>query len=132
MRLLLDTHVWLWSLADPSKLGKRVTTALARSENELWLSPISVWEVLVLAERGRVKLDAEPRKWVAEALSRTPAQEALLSFEVALRSREILPMHTDPADRFLVATALIYDLTLVTADDAMIKARACPILALRP
>lgn len=75
-----------------------------------------------------MKLDTAPRAWVAEALAKTPAHQATLNFEVAVRSREILPAHPDPADRFLVATALIYDLTLVTADQELIKAKACPIL----
>jgi len=131
LRLLLDTHIWLWSLGEPGKLGKRVRTALTRVANELWISPISVWELLVLAERGRVKLDDEPRRWVADALARTPAQEAVLTFEVAVRSREIMLTHPDPADRFLVATALVYDLTLVTADDALIGAKVCPVLVNR-
>jgi PIN domain nuclease of toxin-antitoxin system len=92
------------------------------------VSPISVWELLVLGERGRIKLDDEPRRWVAETISRTPAQEAVLTFEVAIRSREIMGTHADPADRFLVATALVYDLTLVTADDALANAKLCPVL----
>lgn len=129
LKLLLDTHIWLWSLLNPGKLNKRVKAAFARAETELWLSPISVWELLVLAERGRVKLDDEPHRWVAEALAHTPAQEAVLTFDVAVRSREILLAHTDPADRFLVATALVYGLTLVTADDALIEAKLCPVLA---
>ena len=129
MKLLRDTQVWLWSLLDPTRLNRRVRTALKRADNELWLSPISVWELLVLSERGRVKLDSAPRAWVAEALAKTPAQQAMLNFEVAVRSREILPEHAYPADRFLVATALIYDLTLVTADQALIKSKPCPILA---
>ena len=78
-----------------------------------------------------MKLDAEPQTWVAEALSKTPVQEATLNFEVAVRSREILPSHRDPADRFLVATALVYDLTLVTADELLLKAKACAVLANR-
>jgi PIN domain nuclease of toxin-antitoxin system len=129
VKLLLDTHVWLWSLLDPAKLSRRVRGAVRRAENELWLSPISVWELIVLSERGRVRLDSAPRAWVTEALGKTPAQEATLNFEVALRSREILPAHPDPADRFLVATALVYDLTLVTADERLVRAKACPILA---
>jgi PIN domain nuclease of toxin-antitoxin system len=128
VRLLLDTHIWLWSLSDPAKLGKRVRTALTGAGNELWLSPISVWELLVLAERGRIKLDEEPRRWVTEAINRTPAEEAVLTFEIAIRSREIMGAHADPADRFLVATALVYDLTLATADDALIDAKLCPVL----
>ena len=131
MKLLLDTHIWIWSLAEPGKLSKRVRAAVTRAENELWLSPISVWELFVLAERGRVKLDDEPRRWVAEALASTPAQEAVLTFEVAIRSREVMLAHPDPSDRFLVATALVYDLTLVTADDSLIEAKLCPILANR-
>lgn len=131
MKLLLDTHIWLWSLAEPGRLSKRVRAAVTRAENELWVSPISVWELLVLAERGRVKLDDEPRRWVAEALASTPAQEAILTFEVAIRSREVMLAHPDPSDRFLVATALVYDLTLVTADDSLIEAKLCPVLANR-
>ncbi|MDQ3563438.1 MAG: type II toxin-antitoxin system VapC family toxin [Pseudomonadota bacterium] len=131
MKLLLDTHIWLWSLAEPGRLSKRVTAAVTRAENELWVSPISVWELLVLAERGRVKLDDEPRRWVADALASTPAQEAILTFEVAIRSREVMLAHPDPSDRFLVATALVYDLTLVTADDSLIEAKLCPVLANR-
>lgn len=131
MRLLLDTHVWLWSLVAPQRLGKRARAALERPETECWLSPISVWELLILAERGRVKLDDEPRRWTHEALSRSTVQEASLNHEVALRSREVAVPHEDPADRFLVATALTYDLTLVTADDVLIRSRACPILASR-
>jgi PIN domain nuclease of toxin-antitoxin system len=128
VRLLLDTHVWLWSLAAPEKLGRRVRTALGRARADLWLSPISVWEVLVLAERGRIGLGASPQEWVALALRRTPASEAPLNHEVAIRSREILPDHPDPTARFLIATALVDDLTLVTADDALLRKRPCTVL----
>lgn len=129
MRLLLDTHVWLWSLTQPDRLSRRARNAIARRRGELWLSPISSWELLVLAERGRVKLDDEPRRWLREALLRSPVREAALGHEVALRSREVALPHQDPADRFLVATALVYELTLVTADDTLLHARACPVLA---
>ena len=71
-RLLLDTHIWRWSLAAPEKLGRRLRAALARRGTELWLSPVSVWELLVLAERGRIKLAPEPRQWIAIALGHTP------------------------------------------------------------
>jgi PIN domain nuclease of toxin-antitoxin system len=129
LRLLLDTHVWFWSLTAPERLGRRVRSRLQQARGSTWLSPISVWELLVLAERGRVRLDVEPLSWVRGALARAPLEEAALNHEVAIRSREVALPHQDPADRLLVATALVYDLTLVTADDALIKARACPILA---
>ena len=131
MKLLLDTHVWLWSLAAPDRLAAKVRELLDAKTSEIWLSPISVWELLVLAERGRVRLDAEPRAWAAEALERVPLEEAVLNHEVALRSREVSLPHQDPADRFLVATALTYELTLVTADETLIDAKPCSILANR-
>jgi PIN domain nuclease of toxin-antitoxin system len=131
LKLLLDTHVWLQSLIDPARLGRRARAAMRRAGEELWLSPISVWELLLLAERGRVKLDDEPRRWVAEALASSRLQEAVLTSQVALRSREIMLTHPDPVDRFLVATALVYGLTLVTADESIIEAKPCPILPIR-
>jgi PIN domain nuclease of toxin-antitoxin system len=83
---------------------------------------------VVLAERGRVKLDDEPGRWAREALGRSPVREAPLTNEVAIHSREIAPSHPDPADRFIVSTALVYELTLVTADDALLDLRLCSLL----
>lgn len=82
-----------------------------------------------MAEHGRLKLDGEPREWVAEALAKTPAREATINFDVALRSRDILPRHQDPVDRFLAASALTYDLTLVTADEILLREKTCSVLA---
>ena len=56
LRLLLDTHIWLWSALEPGRLSERVSRALDDPKNELWLSPISVWETLVLARKARVAL----------------------------------------------------------------------------
>lgn len=129
MRLLLDTHVWLWSAAAPERLPRRVRSALARAGPDVWLSPLSVFELLVLAEKGRVRLDREPRAWVREALERSGLREAPMTHAVAIRSRELLSSHPDPVDRILVATALVFELRLVTADAALIRSRACPLLA---
>lgn len=85
----------------------------------------------ILLALGRLELDIEPRRWIDRALARTPAQEAVLNFEVALRSREVMPAHADPVDRILAATALANGLTFVTADRSLIDARPCPILAAR-
>jgi PIN domain nuclease of toxin-antitoxin system len=131
VKLLLDTHIWLWSQLSPDRLRPRVRRRLEQAGNEVWLSPISVWELLMLAERGRVRFKPEPRAWVAAALERAPLQQAALNHEVAIRSREVAIPHNDPADRFITATALVYDLTLVTADETLIAAKPCPILANR-
>ena len=129
MRLLLDTHIWLWSALEPARLSKRVSRALDNPKNELWLSPISVWETLVLARKARVALDPSPEQWVRRALRELPVHEAHLNHEVAIRSETIRLAHDDPADRFLVATALVHDLILVTADRRLLKGRHVATLA---
>lgn len=53
MKLLLDTHIWIWSLAEPKRLSRRVHTDLIDTNNELWLSPVSTWEALLLYAKGR-------------------------------------------------------------------------------
>ena len=114
MKLLLDTHIWLWSLHDLSRLGKRVLVELRNKENELWLSPISTWEVLVLNEKGRIRLPADEKAWVARATK--PFHEAPLTHDIASAAQRLAIPQQDPADRFLAATAKVLDLTLVTAD----------------
>ena len=128
MRLLLDTHVWAWSLVEPERLGAEARAALADPDNELWLSPISAWELALLIVRGRLQVDRPAVDWVEEALSRIPLREAALNHAVALRSRRISLPHQDPADRFLAATAIVYELTLATADQRLIDGAACPVL----
>ena len=132
MKLLLDTHIWLWSALEPARLSPRVQRALEDRANELWLSPISVWETLVLASKRRLVLQPGPGQWLRRALGELPLQEAPINHEVALLSEAIGLKHRDPADRFLVATALVYDLTLVTADTRLARSRQVPTLANRP
>ena len=67
LKLLLDTHIWLWSLQDTNRLGKRVRQELADAVNERWLSPISTWEALTLHFKGRVVLLPNLPVWVADA-----------------------------------------------------------------
>jgi PIN domain nuclease of toxin-antitoxin system len=116
MRLLLDTHVWLWSLLDPARLRAEVVRLLDSVENEKWLSPISVWETLVLAGRGKLALEPDPESWTRVQLQRAPVRQIQLDHEIAIQSRRLRVSHQDPADRFIAATARVHELTLVTAD----------------
>jgi len=133
VNLLLDTHIWLWSLTEPERLTGRVTAALSDESNQLWLSPISIWEFLLLAERGRVRVQGgvAPSAWVEMALVRAPMHDAPLSREVAVHSRAVRVDHEDPADRFIAATADIYELTLVTADARLLRGKGLRTLANR-
>ena len=129
MKLLLDTHIWLWALLDPERLSPAVRAALASAENELWLSPISVWEALLLAERGRVRVDTAPTEWVERMVSALPRREAPLTHDIAVASRRLTLSHEDPADRFLAATAQVLGLTLVTADARLMASTEYAVMA---
>ena len=117
MRLLLDTHIWLWNFQDPRRLGRRVLRYLQDKENELWLSPMSTWEALTLNHKGRIRIHEDLANWLARATAGT--REAPFTHEIALAARR-LSMHQDPADRILAATAEVLDLTLVTADERLL------------
>jgi len=120
---LLDTHVWLWSLLDPDRLRKKTRALLTAPSSTLWLSPISVWETTLLVERGRLEVDTDPRRWVQDALAASGISEATLNHEVALQSFELKLKHDDPADRFIAATASVYQFTLVTADEGLLRGK---------
>ncbi len=131
MSYLLDTHIWIWSLLEPAKLGSRVKRILRETENELWLSPISTWEFLLLVEKGRLRLDTDADSWLADAMERAPLKEAPLTHEIARDSRRVELKHADPADRFLLATARVLGLKMITADERLLEVRGLPVLANR-
>jgi PIN domain nuclease of toxin-antitoxin system len=118
LKLLLDTHIWLWSLEDRKRLGKRVLVELENPDNQIWLSPVSTWEALTLNATGRLRLPDDFAAWLA--LATAPFLEALLTHEIAVAARRLSWRHKDPADRFLAATAQCLRLTLVTADVALL------------
>ena len=128
MNLLLDTHIWIWTRAEPWKISSEVKAILADSENELWLSPISIWELLVLTEKKRVALDRGLHEWVEDSKRELFLREAPVSWEIAEALTSTLLRHRDPADRFLVATAKVYELTLVTADEQLMNLPGVRIL----
>ena len=113
----------LWSLLDPDRLSGRARRELTDSENTLALSPVSVWEALVLAEKERVLLHPDPWSWIRTALTVRPMRAIPVTFDIAFGSRSIRLNHDDPADRFIAATAMVHGLTLVTADTSLLRCR---------
>ena len=118
MKLLLDTHIWLWSILEPARLGRHVSRELAERNNELWLSAISTLEALLLHAKGRIRLHGDLGKWLERATAHL--QEAPLTHQIVLAAHQLSLTHADPADRFLAATAQVLDLTLVTADQRLL------------
>jgi PIN domain nuclease of toxin-antitoxin system len=129
MRLLLDTHIWIWSLTDPARIKPKVRAALTHRNAELWLSSISVWETLVLIRKGRLRVkDSDASRWIGDALKRSPLREAPLTHAIAIESELLEVDYWDPADRFIAATTRVLDATLVTADERLISARTLKVL----
>ncbi|ACB00857.1 MULTISPECIES: type II toxin-antitoxin system VapC family toxin [Cyanophyceae] len=116
MRLLLDTHIWLWYLQGSDRLSIELQGKIEDPKVQIWLSPISIWETLMLAEKGRINLGKLPQQWISDALKVLEVREAPLNNDIAILSRVIQLPHQDPADRFIAATALYYDLLLATVD----------------
>jgi PIN domain nuclease of toxin-antitoxin system len=113
LNLLLDTHIWLWSKLEPDRIGSNLRTELSSSGNELWLSPVSVWEALLLMQKGRVSVK-DPFTWVRRASELM--REAPLTSEIVGAGLALPLLQADPADRFLAGTAKVLKLTLATAD----------------
>ncbi len=129
MRLLLDTHIWLWAHVAPERISEPVRTVLSSRDAELWLSPVTLWESLLLADRGRLDLQPSPRQWIAEALRRVPMRDAPVSRQVVLLMSTLELPTRDPGDRFLVATAKAFNLTMATADRQIIESGEVEVLA---
>jgi PIN domain nuclease of toxin-antitoxin system len=118
LNLLLDTHIWLWSLGEPDRLGQRLRRELTDGDNEIWLSPVSTWEALLLNAKGRIQIRGDLVRWLARATEHL--HEAPLTHEIVLAAQQLPLPHPDPTDRFLAATALVLGLTLVTADERLL------------
>jgi PIN domain nuclease of toxin-antitoxin system len=131
LKLLLDTHIWIWTVGKSTRLSSRVRREITDPANELWLSPVSIWEFLLLHRKGRVKVPEGFSTWITRALTATTFKEAPLTFEVAQALNTIKLPHADPADQFLVASAKVFDLTLVTADEKLLAAPDIKVLANR-
>jgi PIN domain nuclease of toxin-antitoxin system len=129
VKLLLDTHIWVWSFLEPRKIAPRIREILRDAANEKWLSPISLWELMILVDKGRVTLNVGVEEWIGQVLREAPVREAPLTAEVVLATKKIPPPHRDPADTLLAATALAFGLTLVTSDARLLSVSVLPTLA---
>lgn len=119
--IVLDTHVWLWWAADRARLSGPAADAIA-SADAVGIPAISAWEVAMLADRGRIELDRSPSAWVRRALSadaRTVELPLTSTIAVGAAGLGAEGMHWDPADRFILATAVDHRALLVTRDTAI-------------
>jgi PIN domain nuclease of toxin-antitoxin system len=127
MRLLLDTHIFLWYISADPQLPVALRDAIRDPANEVYLSVASVWEAVIEYALGKLPLPEAPAEYLprqreAHRIAALPLEEAALAHLASLP-----PLHRDPFDRILIAQALQHGLTLVTVDDA-VRAYPVPLL----
>lgn len=118
MKLLLDTHVLLWSATDPDRLAPAARAALEDGTHEVFVSVVTAWEIAIKQSLGKLTLAAPAERWVPEVLKRTGFEVAGLGLPAALRVRGLAWHHRDPFDRFLIAQAFDEGYTIVSRDAA--------------
>jgi PIN domain nuclease of toxin-antitoxin system len=113
--IVLDTHAWIWWASDPVKLGRRGRAAIEAADR-IGVPAVCCFEVAAAVARGRVTLDRAPREWIEEALALPRVELLPLSPAVAVKATQLGAFHGDPADRLIVATAVLNAARLVSRD----------------
>ncbi len=122
MRILLDTHVLIWTQEAPDNLGRKTEESLLSRENELYLSAINAAEIVCLAYLEKITLLKQLDPWLEEAYHSLGAASLQVDDSIAISAWRLPdPFHRDPADRLLVATARARELCLITADTRILE-----------
>ena len=116
MKLLLDTHVWLWLQTTPERIQATTLESLENAENELLLSAASSWEIAIMYALGRLHLPVSPREYVESRMARSGTTGMPVEHRHALHVASLPTFHSDPFDRLLIAQAQLENAVLVTAD----------------
>ena len=117
--IVLDTHAWIWWVADPARLSAVARKAIEK-ERVRGVCAISVWELAMLIQRGRLVLDRDVADWARDALEQPGIELLPLTPEIALAAGgQAVDLQGDPADRMIAATALAHRARLVTKDERL-------------
>lgn len=116
MRVLLDTHTFLWWITDDPQLSPRVRKIISDGSNELFLSAASGWEIAIKVQLGRLQLPDEPGRFISGQLAINAIQSLPIQMSHALYIYTLPNYHRDPFDRMLIAQAQLEGLPILTAD----------------
>lgn len=121
MRVLLDTHTFLWWNTDDSRLSPKVRDLIADGRNEIYLSVASAWEIAIKAARGSLILPEPPEQYVPSRLRLHRMLVLAIQLRHALMVYDLPMIHRDPFDRLLIAQSRLEDLPLLTIDPEIIQ-----------
>jgi PIN domain nuclease of toxin-antitoxin system len=119
MKLLLDTHAFIWWATEPEKLSPKVQGLLADASNSLFLSVVSIWEMQIKSQLGKLKLNLSLRELIESQQQTNGVQILVVTPEHVLELENMPPHHKDPFDRLLIAQAVVEDAFLVSMDSAL-------------
>jgi PIN domain nuclease of toxin-antitoxin system len=121
MRILLDTHVWLWMLTDPERLSAAARAMVEDLSNDLLFSAASSWEIAIKVSLGKLALPEPPARYVPARIQSTGVVPLPIEHGHALLTAELPHHHADPFDRMLVAQAIAEGVPILTADAHLAK-----------
>ncbi|MEH1863806.1 MAG: type II toxin-antitoxin system VapC family toxin [Nostoc sp.] len=124
MKLLLDTHIFLWFISSDRRLSNTFIEIIRNTDNDVYLSIISIWEVTVKYQLGKLPLPQSPEIYLPIQRERHLITSLPLTEDSVVQLSKLPNIHRDPFDRMLICQALQHDLTIVTVDDAI---RAYPV-----
>ena len=125
MKFLLDTHTFIWAVSKPGKLSKKALTAIQDSENELYISAVSFWEIAIKVRHGRLEPIGKDKLSLIKIAELTGIRAIALEPDEAESSHELSEnTHFDPFDRMLVWQAISRKLTLISAHSTLKRFKA--------
>lgn len=116
MKLLLDTHIFLWYISGDERLPERFQTEIRLQENEVYLSVVSLWEIIVKYQLGKLQLPHSPETYIPEQREKHNIASMILSEKDISELIQLPSIHRDPFDRMLICQALSRNLKIVTVD----------------
>jgi len=121
MRYLVDTKVFLWMQAEPSRLGPRASEALTHERNEVYLSAASAWEIAIKYRLGRVVLPDKPARYIPDRMAAAQVLHLPIDASHALGTAALDDLHSDPVDRLLISQAKLERMRIVSTDTSLGK-----------
>ena len=119
MKILLDTHIFLWFISGDTKLSTHVRDAIRDLDNEVYLSVVSIWEIIVKYQLGKLPLPESPETYLPKQRELHQIASLALNESSVVQLAKLPPLHRDPFDRMLICQALQNDLTIATVDSAV-------------
>ena len=117
MRILIDTHAWIWWLSQPTRLKAEAVTLLSDPATTAYLSAASVWEIVIKHGLGKLTLPAAPEVLVPRAMAEDGFVALAIEHRHVLQVAQLPPVHRDPFDRVIIAQAQVEGLPILTADE---------------